>query len=443
MLRLLASVVSVLLFSTFSAAQQATNCGPNQNCPDSLPCCSQYGQCGVGAYCLGGCDPSYSFKLESCVPAPICKSEDYKLDSLDDIAPNTQYLGDATKANWVSSGQPLAYQDQVLLTMANGTVGTLLASTRYVWYGKISTTMKSSRGRGVVSAFIVLSDVKDEIDFEFIGVDLDDVQSNFYFQGQPNYTNEKNLTVDDTFGKYHTYTVDWQPDSLTWEIDGTPYRTLNRNDTWNSTDNSYHYPQSPARIQLSLWPAGLESNGEGTIAWAGGLIDWNSPDIQNVGYYYAMVNEVSVECYDPPKGSSVQGKNSYTYNNAIGTNNTVVVGNDNTILKSLLGTGTNMSADYPSAASSSGAPAATSGVATIPGLTGAGPGTNGQRGSQSSSSSTAGSVATAGPASPSSSTYHGFSQGGGTSQASLQKGERVMQGSLLVVLVAFVFLLTM
>ena len=120
------------------------------------------------------------------MPAPICKSDDYKLTSLDGITPNTKYLGDASTSNWVSSGEPVAYQDQVLLTMAPNTIGTLLASTSYVWYGKISATLKSSRGQGVVTAFIMLSDVKDEIDFEFIGVALGDVQSNYYFQGITN-----------------------------------------------------------------------------------------------------------------------------------------------------------------------------------------------------------------------------------------------------------------
>ena len=61
--------------------------------------------------------------------------------------------------------------------------GTLLASTSYVWYGKVSAQMKSSRGQGVVSAFILLSDVKDEIDFEFVGKDLQSAESNYYFQG--------------------------------------------------------------------------------------------------------------------------------------------------------------------------------------------------------------------------------------------------------------------
>lgn len=46
--------------------------------------------------------------------------------------------------------------------------------------------MKSSRGVGVVSAFILMSDIKDEIDFEFVGNDLQTAQSNFYFQGITN-----------------------------------------------------------------------------------------------------------------------------------------------------------------------------------------------------------------------------------------------------------------
>jgi beta-glucanase (GH16 family) len=70
--------------------------------------------------------------------------------------------------------------------MAQGTVGTLLASSTYMWYGKTSATLKTSRGKGVVTAFILLSDVKDEIDFEFVGADLSTAQTNYYFQGITN-----------------------------------------------------------------------------------------------------------------------------------------------------------------------------------------------------------------------------------------------------------------
>lgn len=149
---------------------------------------TEYGQCGVGAYCLGGCDIRYSFNLESCVPAPVCKNQDYKLTSLNGITANTQYLGDASKANWVSQGTPLLTPDNsaVILTLAEdgaSASGTLLSSTHYVWYGKVSATMKTSRGQGVVSAFVLFSDVQDEIDFEFVGTELNTAQSNFYWQG--------------------------------------------------------------------------------------------------------------------------------------------------------------------------------------------------------------------------------------------------------------------
>lgn len=117
--------------------------------------------------------------------APVCKSANYKLTSLDDITPNTEYLGDVSDGtNWVSSGTPVTYGgDSILLTMAPNTVGTLLMSAHYVWYGKISATLTTSQGQGVVTAFIMMSDVKDEIDFEFVGVDLENAQSNYYFQG--------------------------------------------------------------------------------------------------------------------------------------------------------------------------------------------------------------------------------------------------------------------
>jgi beta-glucanase (GH16 family) len=148
-----------------------------------------YGQCGVGAYCLGGCDPRASFNLQSCVPAPVCQTEDFKLTSTDDIMDISQYLGDPSKANWVVSGKPVAYNNQaILLTMAPDTVGTLVSSVNYVWYGKISATLTTSRGQGVVTAFILMSDSKDEIDYEFVGVDVSHAQTNYYAQGITNCT---------------------------------------------------------------------------------------------------------------------------------------------------------------------------------------------------------------------------------------------------------------
>ncbi|GAB7350812.1 hypothetical protein MBLNU459_g1348t2 [Dothideomycetes sp. NU459] len=362
---------------------------------------------------------------------------------------NTEYLGDASQASWVSSGTPVAYNDEaVLLTMAPNTVGTLLSSTHYVWYGKISATMTTSQGAGVVTAFIMMSDMKDEIDFEFVGVDTQHAQSNYYFQGITDYGNELNLTASNTESNVHTYTIDWQPDSLTWAIDGTVLRTLNRNTTYNSTTGQYHYPQTPSKIELSLWPAGLSTNGQGTIDWAGGLVDWDSSYMSN-GYYYAMVKEVTVECYNPPSGYNNQGSKAYYYDNTAGTNDTVVIGNNNTILASFYATGDKPKYD-PNASSSgtakatgtktssaSGSASSTGDVETVPGMSGGGVRGDGSAAAQQSASSSASGSAATGSSSSGSSSGSGsssFSQG--TPSDGTNDGARVVAGSL-VALVAF------
>lgn len=99
-----------------------------------------------------------------------------------------KYLGDSSKADWVSSGQPVVHNGELWLTMNEGSVGTLLKSTTSMWYGKISARLHTSAGKGVVTAFILLGNSKDEIDFEFVGTELTTAQTNFYSLGITNCT---------------------------------------------------------------------------------------------------------------------------------------------------------------------------------------------------------------------------------------------------------------
>ncbi|KAI7228303.1 glycoside hydrolase family 16 protein [Hortaea werneckii] len=448
------------LAATFAiSASAATTCDENNPCPESAPCCSQYGQCGVGAYCLGGCDPRYSYDLQSCVAAPVCKSQDYKLNSLDDIMSNQKYLGDYEDVNWVASGDPLAYNDDsVLLTMAPDTSGTLLMSTKYVWYGKISATLKTSAGAGVVTAFILMSDVKDEIDFEFVGVDMDHAQSNYYFQGITDYENGKNLSVSsDTRQNSHTYTIDWKPDYVAWYIDGEQLRTVYRNETYNETNQQYHFPQTPSRVQLSLWPAGRSDNAQGTINWAGGEIDWNSQYMTN-GYYYAMISDVNVECYDPPDNFDKDfGDKAYYYTTTYGTNDTVAIGNNNTELASFLATGddkekdpnASKSASASGTKSTSSASESTSATPeTVPGISGGGnDAISGHGGSSDSSNSgpsddssnsNSGDSGSSSDSSSSSSNSNSFVQGGGQQATNSNQAPVVIAGSGVALLGFFV-----
>jgi hypothetical protein len=175
--------------------------------------------------------------------------------------------------------------------------------------------------------------------------------------------NGDNLTVSggSTADTMHEYCLDWKQDTLTWSLDGNEQRTLNRKDTWNSTSGRFDYPQTPSRIMLSLWPAGLSTNEKGTVEWAGGEIDWNSPYMQN-GYYFARFSEVTVECYDAPSGAKKQGSKSYQYTDARGTNDTVAITNNQVILGSLMGTGEN-----PGEAPKDGDAKPTQSVAMVPG----------------------------------------------------------------------------
>ncbi|KAL2843513.1 concanavalin A-like lectin/glucanase domain-containing protein [Aspergillus pseudoustus] len=346
MLRLTSALIFASLAASAVAADDFTppNCSLDEHCPEEYPCCSVYGQCGTGAYCLGGCDPLMSYSLDSCAPMPICQSKTYKWENLDNAATNNEYLGNASESDWVYSGYPKLEDGNLLLTMPKNSVGSLFANNHYVWYGKIGANIKSSRGQGVVTAFILLSDTKDEIDYEWVGADLTEVQTNWYFQGILDWTNGDSSKVDgdDTFGEWHHYEIDWSPDELKWNVDGKTVRTLTKESTFNETANRYDYPQTPSRMQLSLWPAGQASNAQGTIEWAGGEIDWDHEDIKTKGYYYATYGEVTVECYDPPSGTSVKGDVSYDFKDNKGLDSSVEITNNKTVLASLGATGLDM-----------------------------------------------------------------------------------------------------
>ena len=149
---------------------------------------------------------------------------------------------------------------------------------------------------------------------------------------------EKLNVSPDTVGSTHEYCIDWAQDKLSWSVDGKVGRTVKRSDSWNATAGRFDYPQTPSRIMLSLWPAGLPSNGKGTIDWAGGEIDWNSKFMTN-GMYGALVTKVTVQCYDAPSGIGGSGSKGYKYTDNMPTNNTVQMTDKTVILGSLMDTG--------------------------------------------------------------------------------------------------------
>ena len=255
-------------------------------------------------------------------------------------------------------------------------------------------------------------------------------------------------------------------------MDGQVLRTVEKAGTWNATTGDYMFPQTPSRIMLSLWPAGLAKNGQGTVEWAGGLIDWNSQYMQN-GYYYAQVSDVTVHCYDPPTDANITGSKSYVYNGNAGTNNTVATTDDQGILASFYATGENegynpYSPNSPASASGTGQAhsSATSTVSmptntdvqTVPGVVGAGnrgeTSAGGIDGTTFSGGNLGGAFGLLGQpgsgVSGSGSTGGSFVQGNtavserkGTNKAVNGKNEKAMRGSAFAVLIAFIGLIAL
>ncbi|KAK0703990.1 concanavalin A-like lectin/glucanase domain-containing protein [Lasiosphaeria miniovina] len=398
--------------------------------------------------------------LDACVPAPVCKDKTYTWDNntfhdyYKDIG---SYLGDSSKVDWVGQGEPIPFEGNVLLTMPEHSVGTVLATTTYMWYGSVKAKLKTSRDAGVVTAFILLSDVKDEIDYEFVGTELDTAQTNYYFQGIPDYDNSGNITgLSNTYDNFHEYEIQWTPDTITWLVDGKVGRVKKKSETYNATARQWNYPQTPSRVQISIWPGGLDTNAKGTIDWAGGPIDWNSQEIKDYGYYFATFGEIDVKCYNANSPPGTNKKTSYYYNDASATNNTVVDSDKPTVLKSFLGSGTDMNAGSSTASGSASQPS-NSNVNTVPGgsstpaqVPGGNSGSSSESssngGDSSSSSNSGNSGGTSNSGSNSNCPSTGFSQSCGSSSTNPKNDgvrvvERSLGGSALAGIIGFAWLL--
>lgn len=144
-------------------------------------------------------------------------------------------------------------------------------------------TVRAARGAGIVTSFVLQSDDLDEIDWEWIGSDTTQVQTNFFSKGcTETYDRGGFSPVSDPVNVFHTYTIKWTPEQLDWIIDGNVVRTLKN----TGIEGCAGYPQSPMQIKLGTWVAGRKDAPQGTIDWAGGLADFS--DIPFDGYYQTL-----------------------------------------------------------------------------------------------------------------------------------------------------------
>lgn len=114
-------------------------------------------------------------------------------------------------------------------------------------YGYYETSMQAIKNNGVVSSFFTYTGESeqnpwDEIDIEILGKDTTKVQLNYYTNGVGNHEYMYDLGFDASEG-FHTYGFDWQPDHITWYVDGKAVYTAYSN-----------IPSTPGRIMMNVWP---------------------------------------------------------------------------------------------------------------------------------------------------------------------------------------------
>lgn len=121
-------------------------------------------------------------------------------------------------------------------------------------YGFYSVCMKAAKCSGVISSFFTYTNtpVWDEIDIEFLGKDTTKIQFNYFTKG----VDEGHVFLFDlgydASESFHEYAFDWQPQSITWYVDGIA--------VYRATEN---LPSHPMQIMANVW------NCRGADEWSG------------------------------------------------------------------------------------------------------------------------------------------------------------------------------
>ncbi|KAF5253870.1 hypothetical protein FOXYS1_14478 [Fusarium oxysporum] len=244
----------------------------------------------VAAQTYSECNPM----KKTCDPNKGLASSSYSVD----------FTKGADDDNWEGTGHgTVKYtSDGAEFTVAKQGDSPTIQSKWYMFFGRMEVHLKAAPGTGIVSSVVLLSDVLDEVDWEWLGGKDGDVQTNYYGKGNDAAdTRSATFPVTNAQEEFHNYTIHWTKDSCEWYINGVAVRTLKYADALGGEN----YPQTPMRVKLGIWAGGDPDNAEGTIEWAGGETDYSG------GPYTMTVQKITIENLNPAE--------SYTYSDETGS----------------------------------------------------------------------------------------------------------------------------
>lgn len=296
-----------------------------------------------------------------------------------------------------------------VFTIAKEGDGPTFTSSKYMFFGRIDVTMRVAPGAGIISTFVLESDVLDEVDWEWVGSKSTIGQANYFSKGDTSTYGklEQDITIADTENTWHTYSMDWNNETLQWLVDGVSVRTL----TYAS--NPTQYPQTPMMVKFGTWCGGC-STSEGTREWAGGAPDWSAAP------FNAYFKSITIQ----DRSNGIANAVSYQYGDQTGDYTSIIVNTGSGSTTSNSGkTGNNSDDNSSSSASSSAATATDRVVSSTQGAsTTLSTATASSNSSGAQSTATSGANGTATGSSSSSSTATTTGSGAATQTTPVQAG---------------------
>ncbi|GAM85587.1 hypothetical protein ANO11243_035940 [Dothideomycetidae sp. 11243] len=224
----------------------------------------------ANAQTSSACDP---FKGQTCpADTALGRSASYNFAS-------------GAPSDFTAGGSPTYGSDGVSFTISKSGDAPQLNSKWYMMFGKYEITMQVAPGAGIVSSVVLQSDDLDEIDWEFLGANPQQGQTNYFGKGDASTLNRAAFLAVSNTQTFHTYGIDWTESQIVWTVDGNTVRVLNANEAGSE------YPQTPMQLKFGVWAGGDPSNPPGTVQWADG------PTNYAAGPFTMVVKSLSVTDY--------------------------------------------------------------------------------------------------------------------------------------------------
>lgn len=225
---------------------------------------------------------------------------------------NGEHVIDFTKGSSdefvLAAGTTLTYDGPkgAVFTISKEGNAPTISSNKFLMFGSVEVITQAAFGAGIVTSVVLQADDLDEIDWEWIGNDYKQVQTNYFSKGDDSTFDRGGYhNVANPQTTFNNYTIDWTKDYVRWYINGAQVRELKYADAKGGKT----FPQSPCQVKIGTWIAGRKDAPKGTVEWAGGYTDFAQ------GPFLAYYQTVKVRDYQ--KGES--GAKAYHYGDRSGT----------------------------------------------------------------------------------------------------------------------------